>query len=333
MLAKEADGTAAASSSDAVAPGTGRGARAQVRTLQQAGATAGANLYSLLSLKPYYSEFKALVDLIGLSAAARYPFAPSVPNPFHANASGAAPRTAFIPNNNAMAQAYSALLARASRPAICTNAAVPAAVSCGWKLPKTAADWPTARPDLRVALLANLQYMQLVVASHVLREGRSLGLSALAPGLDTTSSGIVFKPTDADRVTAGQERSLLYFYAARSAAHMCHHMWTMHGGSGKAMQAMQALSRGPADQRTKQRTLHTAMCHGYGLLCVCACVFVCLKIAQRCRAHACTYICLHPYACTHLQRSKPAGSTRLLGQPVQRESLAGARCQLLRGAA
>lgn len=232
-LATQPDATAATLDSSWSALSASADLKAHGRALRQtagAGTTAAAgastskaaeaNLYSILTAKPYYSEFKELVDLLGLSSTAVYPFAPTTGNPFFRGAPATAARTAFIPNNHAMAQAYSALLVREGKPPICANAAAPTAVSCGWKLPATAANWLAARPDLRAAVLNNQLYMRLVVASHVLREAKAFSLSTLAPKLDEMQKGIVLKATDADRIT--QARSVLYFYAGRWARlHIC----------------------------------------------------------------------------------------------------------------
>ena len=169
-------------------------------------------LYTLLTSKPYYSEFKALVDFLGLNTSPSYRFAPNSTNPFLANATTRAPRTAFIPNNSAMAQAYSALLARAGLPPICANAASRGSRSCGYKLPRNTPNWIQARPDLRRQLEGNLMYLHLLVAGHVLKDQHAFTLQALAPRVDAVS-GIVIRPTDAHNMF--NARSLLYIYAAR----------------------------------------------------------------------------------------------------------------------
>lgn len=170
------------------------------------------NLYRLLPLKPYYSEFQALVDLLGLNSTANYPFGSKAPNPFSATSSPLNTRTFFIPNNFAMAQAYSALLIRAGKPPICASADSDISVSCGWSLQRssTVRSWLDARPDLRDYVLSNMLQMRVLVAGHVLKGNAALRLSALAGRMNMVN-GIIARPTDADVVLPG--RNALFCYA------------------------------------------------------------------------------------------------------------------------
>lgn len=156
-----------------------------------------------------------MVDLVQLSSSPRYPFAPSVRSPLFFNASASSQCTAFIPNNFAMAQAYSALLIRVGLSPICSNAQSWRSFSCGHNLPASARSWLEARPDLLALLQANTRYAQLLAAGHVLRERRAFTLAALAPLVDYTER-ITAKATDADRVSGA--RNALYLHAARSVA-------------------------------------------------------------------------------------------------------------------
>lgn len=164
------------------------------------------NLYSLLHAKPYFSEFKALIDALGLSASARYPFAPKVHNPLYFNASESAPCTTFIPNNYAMAQAYSAMLSSVGMPPICANATSYTRVSCGYDLPPNATTWLAIRTDLQALVRTNAQYMVLLVAGHILRERRTFTLAALAPHADNF-----------ERVTAKVRCAHVNMYACKHA--------------------------------------------------------------------------------------------------------------------
>lgn len=168
------------------------------------------NLYTLMATKPYYSEFKALVDLLALNSTQYYPFAPTALNPLFSRAPATTRRTALLPNNYAVVQAYNALLARSRRTALCAFAAT--TNTCGHALPAGAASWLDARAELRASVLDNKAYLQVLVAGHVIKDAAALPLAALAPKLDEASA-VVSKSTDSSDASPGG--ATLYFYSAR----------------------------------------------------------------------------------------------------------------------